>query len=272
MTIPPQVAGIGELYHYERFIPERLASLLRDRRVRCSSPARLNDPWDCRPWFDTEFVNNPAALAEWVTWTLTLDRLDRKVRASLDEDLKALVSAIERNPGILRRIVANTARNVFQLFVTHWHIYCLTTRPCSTLMWSHYAENHRGICLEFTTNGAPFQCAQKVVYRSEYPAWQPHILLETRIEEALLTKSSDWQYEEEYRIIARRSNAGGRAGDKVLNSEDGHLTFPSGSLKSVIAGCEADYELITAIVKHYSPGVPIRRAVRHPNHYTLEIE
>src|ERR1039458_3080564 len=27
-------------------------------------------------------------------------------------------------------------------------IYCLTPDPCSTLMWSHYAENHRGICLE----------------------------------------------------------------------------------------------------------------------------
>lgn len=28
-------------------------------------------------------------------------------------------------------------------------VYCLTTVPDSILMWSHYANNHKGVCLEY---------------------------------------------------------------------------------------------------------------------------
>src|ERR1035441_10393936 len=113
------------------------------------------------------------------------------------------------------------------MFTQHWHIYCLTPLPSSTLMWSHYADNHRGLCLEFSTNNNVFRCAQRIVYRSKYPVWHPHtLLLETNIEEALLTKSRDWRYEKEYRVVARRSTAGGPAGGRVLVSEDGYLNLP----------------------------------------------
>ena len=259
------------LYHYEPFSPCNLEALLRDRRVRCSTPANLNDPWDCRPWFDAEFADNAEALRDWVEWALTLDALTPGVRTSLKNDLQVIVSACQRNPEIPKRTVIRQAKHAIQFLATYWRIYCLTARPCSTLMWSHYADNHRGICLEFTTREAPFQCAQKVVYRSEYPQWQPHILLEARIEQALLTKSDDWEYEDEYRILSKKSDAGGRAGDKVLISDDGYLTLPSDSLSSIIAGCEADCEPIAAIVARYSPGLPVRQAVREPNKYRLEI-
>jgi hypothetical protein len=48
----PLQAGIARLYHYEKFRPEWLATTLREQKIHCSDPANLNDPWDCRPWFD----------------------------------------------------------------------------------------------------------------------------------------------------------------------------------------------------------------------------
>jgi Protein of unknown function (DUF2971) len=42
-------------------------------------------------------------------------------------------------------------------------IYCLTPDPTSILMWSHYADHHRGICLEFDVANALFLKAWKVV-------------------------------------------------------------------------------------------------------------
>lgn len=268
VPVHPCDSNLDRLYHYEHFHPEYLASLLRDQRIRCSNPARLNDPWDCRPWFDTKCLSSATVRKEVIAWFLMLDL---GVQAA-EADLENLERAAERNPEILERVTNNASRNAFQMFVADWCIYCLTPRPSSTLRWSHYADNHRGLCLEFATDNELFRCAQRVVYLSDYPVWQPHTLLATRIEEALLTKSDDWHYEEEYRVVARRSAAGGRAGDRVLISEDGYLAIPAGALKSVVVGCEANYDLVLAIVKHYAPDLPVRRVVRAPNQYRLAID
>src|ERR1035441_227388 len=191
----PRDSGIEKLYHYEPFRPEYLASLLRDQRIRCSNPANLNDPWDCRPWFDTKCISNAATRKEMIAWFLMLDS---GIPIGYEEHLKTIERAAEEDPGILERVTNNCSRNVFQMFTQHWHIYCLTPLTSSTLMWSHYADNHRGLCLEFSTNNNVFRCAQRIVYRSKYPVWHPHtLLLETNIEEALLTKSRDWRYEKE---------------------------------------------------------------------------
>lgn len=272
---PPDVAAplsdtfIARLYHYERFIPEHLSATLRDRRIRCSQAANLNDPWDCRPWFDSDFAYNPTVLREWITWCLMLSP---DARTELEGHLDTIQHAVAGNPRILQRIVNNLSSNTCQYLATYWHVYCLTPHDCSTLMWSHYADSHRGICLEFAADNALFARAQRVVYRAEYPVWLPQVHLEDRIEQVLLTKSSDWQYEEEYRPIARKRDAGGNAGEKVLISDDGYLPLPDDALKSVIAGCEANREMIAEIVKRYSPGLPVKRVVRSPDRYSLEIE
>jgi hypothetical protein len=54
-----------------------------------------------------------------------------------------------------------------------YRVYCLTTKPADTLMWSHYAENHTGICLEFGCANDVLRNARQVVYRegSAAPAW-----------------------------------------------------------------------------------------------------
>jgi hypothetical protein len=36
-------------------------------------------------------------------------------------------------------------------------------------MWSHYAENHKGICLEFRCDNAVISSALQVEYRDAYP-------------------------------------------------------------------------------------------------------
>jgi hypothetical protein len=50
-----------------------------------------------------------------------------------------------------------------------------------------------------------------------------------------------------------------------------YLRVPSDALESVIVGCQGDYEAMYKIVKEHAPGLPIKRAVRTPNHYSLTI-
>lgn len=88
-------------------------------------------------------------------------------------------------------------------------IVCLTEEPLSRLMWAYYGESHSGFVAEFRHSdegtsefgfrlcGSPFGPAVKVDY-------QPTPLLKrdtSNMEEAVLTKHSDWKHELEWRVL-----------------------------------------------------------------------
>ncbi|MFZ6845551.1 DUF2971 domain-containing protein [Undibacterium sp. RuTC16W] len=70
-------------------------------------------------------------------------------------------------------------------------------------MWSHYADSHQGICLEFDGDFALMTHAMKVKYAETRPVinmYQDNH--QTQLEKALLTKSLEWEYEDEWRLIS----------------------------------------------------------------------
>src|SRR6185437_10691555 len=142
-----------------------------------------------------------------------------------------------------------------QLVIRDQRLYCLTPDPCSTLMWSHYANDHRGICLAFDTGNPLFSEALEVTYRSEYPRWVPHELEQIAFE-MFLTKAHDWGYEKEFRIIGGVNMEKG-----YLNLDGDCFHLPPGALHSVIVGCEADYDAILKVVSEHAPDLPVRRIV-----------
>src|SRR5262249_17850696 len=85
-----------------------------------------------------------------------------------------------------------------------WRMYCLTPHPDSLLMWAHYGEKHEGICLEFDAT-REFGLAYRVAYSDNLIAITPDLLRENvaLAEAMVLTKSSEWKYEDEYRMLAR---------------------------------------------------------------------
>lgn len=80
---------------------------------------------------------------------------------------------------------------------------CLSATRQSPLMWAHYTQNHRGICLELEIEYEPLF---KIRYEEE--RLFPGITLENHkqylnsgnIKKIMGTKSSDWSYEEEWRM------------------------------------------------------------------------
>jgi hypothetical protein len=270
MQCPPAFRFVGQtaitrLYHYEKFKAEHLSALLRDQKIHCSNPAGLNDPWDFRPAFNSQSVEDPAKLEEAILWfhahgdgSLTprqMDIYDNGLRASRD-------ARIEFIDGLTKQNVALIGKR---------RMFCLSALPACTLMWSHYAENHRGICLEFGIDNPLIGMALSVIYKPEYPKWSPMDFEaeEVRALEMLLIKAVEWGYEREYRIISLHNN---ELNTPLHVDEGGRFTLPPGSLKSVIAGCQADYDAINAIVKCHMPDLPVKRAVRVPDQFELTIE
>jgi hypothetical protein len=93
---------------------------------------------------------------------------------------------------------SNAASNM----IAERRIYCLTPKSNSTLMWSHYVQNHRGICLEFGVDNPLFRNALEVVYCRRYPVWIAN-KFEARHEltkDMIRTKAWAWRYEKEFRL------------------------------------------------------------------------
>jgi hypothetical protein len=170
----------------------------------------------------------------------------------LREDDKELIEAVER-----------FSQNVTEELGKR-RMYCLTPIPDSTLMWSHYADSHRGICLEFDKNNGLIGRARPVRYSKTYPEWTPQGLNNPL--EVVLAKSMDWAYEREFRIIASSL-------DGPLKLHGDFVLLPPGALVAVIVGCESpNYDEVTCLTREFAPSVSVPRVVRVPNEYRLTIE
>lgn len=104
-------------------------------------------------------------------------------------------------------------------------LLCFSRRWRNPLLWSHYAEKHRGICLGFdVANDNPL----RVRYASKRVKLRPQLNFETA-ETLLCTKYKAWSYEEEFRLFCSIEE----------RDTDGNFYYPfSGGLRlaEVIAG------------------------------------
>lgn len=114
-------------------------------------------------------------------------------------------------------------------------VLSLTSKKLDILMWSHYSDAHKGICigfdyakLFFIFNGTPLY-ADDVKYPefNQYPSWNP--FEDPAIDKLYLTKALDWKYEQEWRIIFPEK---GRTAQK----------FDPNALVSVHLGCQISKE------------------------------
>lgn len=79
--------------------------------------------------------------------------------------------------------------------------------PCNELLWAHYANSHKGFCIEYdlekldtcTTNIIDYRI--DVVYQENKPIISPDDSIEAKIKKAFSTKSLPWTYENEFRLV-----------------------------------------------------------------------
>ena len=105
-------------------------------------------------------------------------------------------------------------------------LLCLSEVPDDLLMWSHYADAHRGVCLVFDWQSPFFAVAQAVTYQQKRPCINPIFQSHHEmVDRALLTKSTHWEYEREWRVFQYRQGFG-------------QYPFPCEALVGVILGAQ----------------------------------
>lgn len=77
-------------------------------------------------------------------------------------------------------------------------ICSFSERKDNILMWSHYANNHKGFCIEYKFSDLLRSSGllMPVIYSKKLPGKSEPINIEV-----IFTKSIDWEYEHEWRII-----------------------------------------------------------------------
>ena len=194
------------LYKYLAF-SEYTESVVSTPRLWFSRPAQLNDPLECRPWFEFKYEGHQ--LVEQMARHL------RRVNPSMTQDnATAHATGIylegrHRNPemwdSLRKELVARIAEEV--------GILCLSAVGESVLLWAHYANCHTGICLGFDwSEYTPFfGNAQKVEYDVDLPSVDIYNTShEKQVDQIFLTKFLDWRYEQEWRVIDHDTGSGSR--------------------------------------------------------------
>jgi len=225
-----------QLYKYQA-INKMVLSNLAHRKLWVSFPSVFNDPFEFR-----------------------LQRTN---------DVRGLEELRKQNPHLGHLNDADLVKRAIEGYESHirsWGVICFTEVPDSILMWSHYADLHRGICLGFCGREEaenPNDIAlYQVVYEEEYPELDfSKIWYKDGLAKILWTKHVGWAHEQEWRLIHA---------DVAANRL---IDYP-GRLNKIIFGLrttQADRYLVKSILKA-EEDVEYFEVVQDDRKYKLHIQ
>jgi hypothetical protein len=195
----------------------RVERMFTHNELYFPSPHQFNDPFDCRVELSLGGSDNEKK--EYIARLISQYSPDISPADKISLKSRMLRTSNLRNIGA----------EVLDQITNDLGIFSLSKKSDDILMWSHYANSHRGVCLGFFAGPGDdfFRISQEVRYRPDYPSTKLNDDQMTRMEATILTKSDHWSYEEEYRIIDYASGPGIK-------------TFPPDLLACVIMGCQID--------------------------------
>lgn len=242
---------------YKYLPPERL-SYLQDSLLRFTQPGDLNDPFECLPVLPsiietTEaleilLINNIAKIKNEVSQKATRkDLIILEIRK-----IKAAITAVRKDSPYNWREKFNQ-ESVLKM-LSKIGIISFSKRWNSTLMWAHYASSHKGYCIGIDIDNSFFAdyranfksdiVFQEVTYSNERLKI-PYKSGETLDYNLMFTKSNEWEYEKEERLLLFLNRA-----KKIIKKEPYDICLfevPHYLIKEIIVGancCGSDFEII----------------------------
>lgn len=162
-----------------------------------SSRINFNDP------FDSKIEITSPSPKEYKFLLQSLETLHPLHKGSKIKDL-----VYKGNITQLGRKRINFSKNEINKLIDTYGIFSVSKDNENILLWSHYANSHKGYCIEFKSEGIE---AKPIIYKNQIPTINLTEFSSTTygeekrnkvISEALLTKLDIWSYENEYRVIA----------------------------------------------------------------------
>jgi len=233
-------------YYYECYAPatifkyypdklERLADI-KANKMWYSAPIAFNDVFDCDIAIDEKGIFDNALL-------MCPDKRGIRKGSPKWKELRSTIHQAIRS-----------FRSTWETLRTQTGISCFSESEKSHLMWAHYANNHRGMCVEYDllkvnkqlrfTPVPVIYSVDRVCFRSINMDSIDRDSLSVFIE-SVSSKSPEWSYEKEWRII--RDHAA--CGDKWNDMKKGAL-LDMISPTSITLGCQAEDSFERAVLMY----------------------
>lgn len=258
-------------YRYRAFDTLTLESLCNDE-LYFAAPSKFNDPFDCKPTLECD--SEPERLKGLLA-TLIKKRMLAEVMHSLQiaglkgqktvayaekhahlEAKRAMdyleymatdpdYSDQEQIEGIEAGLLTHA---IEQEIRQHYErgICCFSTCYSSPLLWSHYGDQHRGLCIGYGTDRLPTPTFHQVLYghnrtiktsllERAFIEKDPHAI-DDLDRHFLLRKDDAWAYEAEWRLIG---NAGLQASPLLMQEITFGLRCPLPVTHTVVQALSA---------------------------------
>ncbi|MCI5225410.1 MAG: DUF2971 domain-containing protein [Candidatus Electrothrix sp. AX2] len=223
------------IYRY-RPLTKRTIEYIENRQLYFSNPLNFNDPFDCdlncltisesddidssysqyinlleqRYNFIGKFIthysvrinDNDDPVKERYYYDDVVEVYFKEIRA-LAEELHVLKNTPKENR---KKALSESWETKKNNVINNLGVVCFSESRSNILMWSHYASDHKGVCIEYNSNERPIKFWKnfkfhKVTYQDERNIDVLSRGFTDSFYDLLTVKSPDWAYEDEHRLI-----------------------------------------------------------------------
>lgn len=264
-----------------KYISNERVSVLHDGLYRFTQPSKFNDPFEFLPSIKgvmekkellqlasenpDEFLSGVESAFPWYLKFLPRVVMNLIALEMMNRNPETVDAALK---GVNRKISPVISNYYQQKIGDKFGVFCLSENHNSILMWSHYANSHKGFVVEFDenhdffnnklSNGDNLEDLYKKRLSVKYRTHRAGTYIKNlSILDLLITKSSVWGYEEEVRYICPLEKAEQKYDDVFL------FRIPSDSVRTVFLGAyisDADRLSIINSVKSHGGKISIYQA------------
>ena len=233
---------------------------LLNNQIWFSSPLDFNDPFDCK------------------MFKLIKSREKKLVKFFKKKNYSDFYinNEVKEYRDNLNKYYQDADEKTKEIIAKDYPISCFSKTKENILMWSHYSNNHKGLCLTFSSfvlnnsfkynngkNKTLLSQLFNVKYKKKYAELDffNNNKIRDCIKNMFKYKSTYWKYEEEVRIISDRYGA---------------VEFKKEALTEIVFGCKSDKQvrkdIIKLIKKCNYPNVNFLLATKKENQFGLTFE
>ena len=194
---------ITHLYKFYTFNAHSL-SVLINKKAWFSKPGTLNDPFD----IDIDFTY-PISPSNF-NYMIKVFKSQNGISKERLKELRKIEQEIPDQNALNE--MSRAMNKKFRDDRKNWGVYCMCESPKTILMWSHYADRHRGFCIQFVRSPknklGNIEMTRPVSYSCEYPSPEPYTEngMERIYDELFFTKAKGWEYEKEWRMLNEKGD------------------------------------------------------------------
>jgi hypothetical protein len=244
--------GPSSVYKY--LSPRRIGSVLEKLLIRFSQVSVLNDALEFKPALkgmgtraDVEQGVRVRLRTKYPGIFTRIEAIHPPERAAqlIAEIVSAGADAVDTEANYERSV-----KEVYRQLDENFGILSLSGTSSSALMWSHYADGGRGFLVEFDGQHDWFwdkrneRDSFRHLHQVKYLERTPVYFLNLPDDVALYSKSIQWSYEKEWRIIRNFNDAFVKAGPDDYGKDVLLFAIPPSSIKSVVIGYKATAESV----------------------------